>query len=218
MPKQLLIFDLDGTLVDTSKDITNALNYAIKPYAIRELTVEDTIQLVGEGISRLIEKLAEKTSSGHKEEMRNRFLEYYEKHLTDYSTVYPQVRQTLEALRSYKKAVISNKRERLSRILLERLNLLDYFVFIGGSDSFPEKKPSPVPILDTLRQLGVKPQDTMIIGDSNFDIEAGKRAGTKTVAVSYGYRDKKYLQDADYIIDSFQDLVLILDIDSQKFI
>ncbi len=218
MQVKLLIFDLDGTLVDTSRDITNALNYSIKPYGMRELTVEDTIKLIGEGISSLIKKLLGENKIQIYDEVKQRFLDHYSEHLTDYSKVYPQVRETLEALGNYKKAIISNKMENLSEKLLDELDLRRYFNMIAGSDTAPERKPSPVPVRYVCSKLGVEPQESIMIGDSNFDIEAGKMAGAKTIAVTYGYRDIKYLTGADFIIDRFNELLPILDITSYKLI
>ncbi len=86
MQIKLIIFDLDGTLVDTSRDITNALNYALKPYGLRDLTVEDTIKMVGEGITRLIEKLLENERIQMRDTVIKRFLDYYSEHLVDFST------------------------------------------------------------------------------------------------------------------------------------
>jgi phosphoglycolate phosphatase len=210
MPIKLIIFDLDGTLVDTSRDITNALNYALKPYGLKDLTVEDTIKMVGEGITRLIEKILGDGKSKIEDEVIKRFLEYYSEHLVDYSSIYPHVRETLEKLDGYKKAVISNKREYLSTKLLEKLDLLKYFDLVVGSDTVVERKPSPVPVIYVFTRLGVTPYESMIVGDSNYDIEAGRKAGVKTVAVTYGYRERQYLMNADYMIDSMVDLLSLL--------
>jgi phosphoglycolate phosphatase len=212
MKIKLIIFDLDGTLVNSSIDIMNALNYSIAPYGFEQLTLERTLSLVGEGVTRLIEKLVGPKSADLHEVVLKRFLQYYSEHLTDYSVPYPGVRETLETLKNYRKAVLSNKREGLSRLLLEKLGLAGYFDIIWGSDSVPEKKPSPVPVLELLKKVSCKPAEAVIVGDSNYDIEAGRAAGVRTVAVSYGFRSAELLKDADFIIDSMNELTSKLDI------
>lgn len=215
MPIKLIIFDLDGTLIDSGIDIANAINYALEPYGIKSVTVQETISLVGEGITRLMEKLVE----SHKLEVRSnvnrdilieRFLEHYSAHLIDNTAVYPGVKETLKELNSYKKAVISNKRESLSAKTLNDLGLLKYFDLVVGSDTTPEKKPSPLPIQYVLSKFDIKPEEAVIVGDSNYDIEAGKSAGIKTVAVTYGYRPVDLLRSADFIIDRMNELENIL--------
>jgi len=213
MKPRLLICDLDGTLVDTSRDITNALNHALQFYGYPTLTVEKTVQVVGEGITRLIQKLiGDKAGTERQDEVKQRFLDFYEQHLTDFSTVYPSVTDTLEKIADLQKVVISNKRENLSIELLRRLDLLKYFVLVIGSDTTPERKPSPLPVLYAMKNIGTKPRETVIVGDSNYDIEAGKKAGICTIAVTYGYREKHYLNDADYRVDTFRDILDLLDI------
>ena len=159
MPVKLLIFDLDGTLVDTCGDITNALNYALNNYGMEGLTVESTKQLVGEGLTRLVEKVLGAEKDRLRDDVMGRFLAYYSEHLTDYSVAYPYVRETLEALGGYRKAVISNKRESLSARLLDMLDLRKYFDLVVGSDTTPEKKPSPVPVIYVLKTLEVSAPD-----------------------------------------------------------
>lgn len=206
MKIKLIIFDLDGTLVDSSVDITNALNYAIEPYNLEKLTVEKTISLVGEGLTRLVEKLLGEDSSEMLPEVLDRFINYYSEHLTDFTLPYPGVRETLEDLGDYRKVVISNKKELLSRRLLDELKLSGYFDIILGSDSVEEKKPSPKPLYQVMKTLSFLPGETIIIGDSNYDIEAGKAAGVTTIAVSYGFRDVTFLKEADFIIDNINEL------------
>lgn len=225
MSLKLLIFDLDGTLVDSSVDITNAINYAIDPYGFKHLSPAETISLVGEGITRLMEKIIAKntdslsigkqisnaqTPSLDRDILVARFLDHYSLHLTDNTTVYPGVREILERLRDYKKAVISNKRETLTIKILENLKLLQYFDIVLGSDTTPEKKPSPVPVYYVLSKLGIKNVEAAIIGDSNFDIEAGKKAGIKTIAATYGYRPAESLRGADFLIAAMEELDNIL--------
>jgi len=209
---KLLIFDLDGTLVDSSRDLTNALNYAVGPYGFEKLTVEKTKDLVGEGITRLIEKLLGPQHAGIMPDVMDRFMEFYSAHLVDYTKPYPGLPETLEALRDYKKAVISNKRESLSKRVLRELGLLHHFDVVLGGDSTEEKKPSPKPLIKAVEMLSGRPEETVIVGDSNYDIEAGKAAGVRTIAVSYGYRDVGLLQDADRIMNEFADLRNILGI------
>ncbi len=202
----LIIFDLDGTLIDTASDITHALNYSVQPYLRRDITVEETIKLVGEGITRLIEKLLGQDRAELGPVVQERFLQYYTEHLYDYSQPYPGVRETLEELHGYKKAVLSNKREVLSRRLLDALKLSSHFDIILGSNSVEEKKPSPRPVVQILEMLSLRPENAVMVGDSDYDVEAGRRAGVSTIAVSYGYRDVSVLRKADVIIDDIRDL------------
>lgn len=218
MPMKLIMLDLDGTLVDTSQDITNALNYAGEPFALKKLTVKETIAMIGEGVTRLIEKACGEDKLDIGERVIERFLDYYSAHLTEHSVVYPYVRETLERLREYRKTVISNKRENLSVQLLNALDLLRYFDLVIGSDTTAEKKPSAVPLLHVLERFRALPEEALMAGDSKFDIEAGKRAGVKTLAVTYGYGEKQQLLEADYVIDSFDALPGILDMNSLKLI
>ncbi len=212
MPVKLIMFDLDGTLIDSSIDITNAINYAIEPYGVKPVTVEETINLVGEGITRLMEKILDRSQTKEIDKgiLVDRFLDYYSAHLIDKTTVYSGVRETLERLKGYKKAVISNKREALSTRILNDLGLLKYLDLVVGSDTTPERKPSPVPLIYAMEKLGASPNETVIVGDSNFDVEAGKAAGIKTIAVTYGYRPLDLLKGADYLIDRMDELVDIL--------
>ena len=208
---RLVICDLDGTLVDSSIDLTNALNYAVEPYDIERMTVQRTKSLVGEGITRLIEKLLGQEMIAIRQAVMDRFMEYYAAHLVDFTKPYAGVPETLAVLHRYKKAVISNKREALTRRVLLELGLLPYFDMVLGSDSVDEKKPSPKPLLKVMKMFSCNAGETVIVGDSNFDIAAGKAAGTYTVAVSYGFRDAGLLQQADRIIARFHELPLVLE-------
>lgn len=214
---KLLIFDLDGTLTDTAQDIADAINYALKPFGQRTYSVEETKAMVGSGISKLLESLLPATPGPReggepsaKETVTNRFLDYYAEHLLDNTIVYPHVKETLSKLYNYINVVVSNKRESFSKSILDGLGILKYFDIVLGSDSVPEKKPSPVPILKLLERYSITRDEAVIIGDSNYDIEAGRAAGVKTIAVTYGFRGREVLKDSDVIIDSFDELLNIL--------
>jgi len=208
---ELIIFDLDGTLVDSSVDLTHALNYAIAPYDIQQLTVQNTISLVGEGITRLIEKLLGPEKGQVRQHVMDRFIDYYSAHLVDFTKPYAGVPETLAALYPYTKAVISNKRESLSKKVLQELGLSQYFGAVLGSDSTDEKKPSPKPLLKVMDMFSCSAGETVIVGDSAYDIAAEKSARISTIAVSYGYRDASLLQEADRIIDHIAELPQVLE-------
>ncbi len=214
---KLLIFDLDGTLVDTIQDITNAVNYALEPFEVRPLSVEKVKSMVGSGITKLIEglippnhPLTKMEKGDFKDEAVQRFLQYYSEHLLDYTKAYPEVKETLLKLGDYKKAVISNKREVLSKGCLEGLGLLRFFDIVLGSDSVSERKPSPLPVLEALKRFGASKDEAVMIGDSNYDVEAAHAAGVRIIAVTYGYRSRDILKDADFMIDNFGELMDIL--------
>jgi|YNPNPStandDraft_1061719.scaffolds.fasta_scaffold00425_22 phosphoglycolate phosphatase len=217
MRYELIIFDLDGTIADTCQDITEALNHCLKLRNISIFSTQEVKKMVGEGVRRLIEKALQSKKVSFSEDLLNElikcFISYYGEHIADFTKTYPEVEDTLEKLKPFKKAIISNKTEYLTIKTLEQLNLKHYFDFIAGSDSFPEKKPSPLPILKVIEKFSVPKDKTLIVGDSNIDIEAGKSAGVQTVAVTYGYREKELLKDADFMIDNFGELIKIVGID-----
>ncbi|UCD34358.1 MAG: HAD-IA family hydrolase [Nitrospiraceae bacterium] len=219
---KLLIFDLDGTLADTSQDITDALNYALEPFGPRTYSVEETKAMVGSGISNLLHSLVAQPArngddvSAMEKDVVSRFLDFYSRHLLDKTTAYPGVKETLPRLPEYRKAVLSNKRAQYSREILEGLGIARYFDVIWGSDSVREKKPSPVPVLDLLARFSADREEAAVVGDSNYDVEASKAAGVRVVAVTYGFRSREVLKDADCLIDRFDDLLNVLTELNQK--
>ncbi len=212
MAVSLIIFDLDGTLIDSAGDISTALNYAIRPYGLPAVTLEETKAYIGEGVTIMIEKLLalKGTISLNKKTLTKRFLEYYSSHLVANTAPYPEVRETLERLSPCRKAVISNKLTGLAEKTLDALDLLKHFELVAGGDSSSERKPSPVPILRVLSLLDVAPHEALMVGDSVYDIAAGRAAGLKTVAVTYGYGAAGFSDGSNFIIDRFSRLLEVI--------
>ncbi|HME44005.1 MAG TPA: HAD-IA family hydrolase [Syntrophorhabdales bacterium] len=212
MAVRLIIFDLDGTLIDSVEDICGAVNYAIEPHGLAPVTLEETRASVGEGVPSLIEKVLtlKKATFLDTEALTKRVLEYYSSHLVAKTAPYPEVRETLEHLGACRKAVISNKLTGLAERILEALDLRKYFEVVAGSDSCPERKPSPVPVLRVLSLLDVPPQEALIVGDSVYDMAAGRAAGLGTVAVTYGYGTPGFSEGCDFVIDRFSELLEVV--------
>ncbi len=210
---ELLIFDLDGTLVDSMEDIVRSANFTLRRLGLRELPRDTIRSFVGDGIRNLV-----KRCMAHQTEVRADLLEgamdiyfrFYDAHCTDHTHVYPGVRETLEQLRGKKKVVLSNKGEYYTRKILHRLQLAEAFDMILGGDSLTEKKPHPRPVRYILNALNVDPQRALIIGDSPQDIQSGKGAGIYTCAVLYGYRPESRLKGADFKIRSMPELLRIV--------
>lgn len=212
MSIELIIFDLDGTLVDSCEDITQALNHCLKIRGISPFSSEEVKEMIGEGVRRLIEKVLERKglSDDKFSELLDCFKGYYSEHIADLTRPYPEVVETLRSLEGIKKVVISNKLTELTKKTLESLGLSGYFQLVAGNDFFPEQKPSPLPVLRTMEIFNVSREKTLIVGDSDIDIKAGQASGVKTVAVTYGYRGREHLKDADFIIDKFSDLLEVV--------
>ncbi|KWT91001.1 HAD family hydrolase [Candidatus Magnetominusculus xianensis] len=215
MAIELVIFDLDGTLVDSIADIAGAVNHALCKIGSNTLSLDEVRRLVGSGVEHLLLRAAgidniDDHDIVKKDILKSHFLSHYTEHIADKSRPYDNVIKTLDTLSGIKKAVASNKLESLSRRLLDKLSMLKYFDAVYGYDSCHERKPSPVPLIKLMEVLGTGISQTIIIGDSGTDIEAGRAAGIKTIAVSYGYRSVDSLKDADYIIDDLSEIIPII--------
>jgi phosphoglycolate phosphatase len=201
MPVRLIIFDLDGTLIDSIADITDALNYALEPLHLLPLAPHEVKGMIGEGALRLVEKVSEKY--GVDVDAKNivrRYTERYALHLTDRTSLYPGTKETLEGLTLYNKAIISNKSEALSRGILDRFDLSGCFDMVVGADTIPDRKPSPAPVLHVLSAFRALPDEAVMVGDSEIDIMTGTAARVRTVAVTHGYGRSGFEKDADFVI------------------
>lgn len=208
-PIRLLIFDLDGTLIDSLPDLTDATNLIRERRGLPQLQTADVRKLVGQGARSLVERALPGATAGEVDEALDLYLGYNLAHIADKTTVYPGVPETLAALQGVgaPMCVLSNKNVALCREVLSRLGLSDHFSHIFGADSFPFQKPSPEPVLALLRQFEVAPGDCVMVGDSLNDIAAGGGAGVVTVGCSYGYGEKSELDGADYEVADFPSLL-----------
>jgi len=185
---RVLIFDLDGTLIDSKRDLIHSVNAMLVEMG-REALHEDTISgYIGHGAPQLI---ARALGNGATEEERERalkfFLGYYEEHKMDSTCAYPGVEEALGRLNGFSMAVLTNKPVRVSVRILEALGLKKFFRAVYGGNSFETKKPDPQCARRILEEFGASPAEAMLIGDSEVDVQTARNTGTVAVVVNYGF-------------------------------
>lgn len=183
-----LLFDLDGTLIDSKKDLILSVNAALREMGRAELPEDRIAGYIGTGAPQLV---ARALGEGASEEERNRglefFLGYYEEHRMDHTRAYPGVAEALEELRPYPMAILTNKPHKISRRILEEMGLAWYFRTIVGGNSFETKKPDPLGARAILREFGAAPEEALLVGDSEVDVQTARNAGMMAAAVNYGF-------------------------------
>ena len=185
---QLLIFDLDGTLIDSKLDLALSVNAMLAQVGREPLPHDRIGAYVGHGVANLVRRaLGEAASDAEVETCVTIFIEHYRKHMLDNTIAYPGVVEALDALAGRSLAVLSNKPVVFSREILAGLNMARYFAFIYGGNSFEQKKPDPIGARKLMADLNVTPQRTLIIGDSDTDVLTGRNAGVWTCGVTYGF-------------------------------
>lgn len=208
---RLIIFDLDGTLVDSLDDLTASVNRMLASFG-RPAVCRDAVRgMVGQGASILVERAMPGASSEELKYGLEIFLAHNEKHLAEHTVPFPGVVPTLTALQlsGHSMVVVTNKNESLSRALLAILGLDGFFRGVYGADSLPARKPSPDPLLHVMAIFDFTPDATVMIGDSINDIAAGNAAGVVTVGCSWGYGKPEELFDANWRIVRFSDLLTL---------
>lgn len=210
----LIIFDLDGTLIDSSQDIAWCANKTLASLGYAERDPAEIVGHIGWGVKPLLEKLMPGQAAERIAEARLKFLEFYGGHLVVETTLYPGVAEILEHLKSGGKqmAIVTNKPEGLASSILEVLGLKDYFRLVLGGDSLPNRKPHPEPIEKAIKELSAAPSRTIVVGDSPVDCEAAKGAGAYAIGAAYGFRGKDELEAAgcDIIVDDVPALKSII--------
>lgn len=179
-----LLFDLDGTLVDSVADLTTAVNLMRGERELPPLPLATVREFVGDGARELVRRAL--PAGDFAEERLRRFLVLYGEHLAEQTVVYPGIRDLLERHQPASLAIVTNKPLGLTLSLLERLELRDHFGAIVGGDSVPLKKPSPVPVRLALHQLGRSVSGAIMIGDHHTDLRAGQGAGIATCFCAWG--------------------------------
>jgi phosphoglycolate phosphatase len=212
---KLVIFDLDGTLIDSRLDLVHSVNAALRHIGRPELPDDVIASYVGDGAPILIQRAlgGEVVDEALVRQGLQFFLSYYREHKLDHTTVYEGVQEALRTLQSSNNgtprqmAVLSNKPVVPSRAIVEALGLGQFFRQIYGGNSFATKKPDPEGALKLLEECSVRPEETAIVGDSHVDVETGRNAGLWTVGVSYGFAPHTLQENPpDVLVDAPREL------------
>lgn len=208
---ELIIFDLDGTLVDSRRDIANAVNFTLKHFNLKQKSIGEISSYIGRGIEDLLRKsLGEKNILLKKALLT--FEGYYRKHSTDNTALYPNTREVLEHFKDKKKVIITNRKYQSTLLTLKALGVYKYFEEIMGGDDPCCAKPSSCPLDKIISILNIPKEKAIIVGDMNIDIFAGRKAGITTCAVTYGIGKKGDIVKAkpDFIVDDIMKLKNII--------
>jgi phosphoglycolate phosphatase len=207
--RSLLIFDLDGTLVDSKKDLTASVNHIRHQFELPTLTEDEIAAFIGDGALMLIRRaLGTKATEVNVQAGLQMFLAYYRAHMLDCTSLYPGVHETLERLADVSRlAVLTNKPVHFSCAMLDGLGIYKHFAAVYGGNSFDKKKPDPVGIFQILSDTKGHRERTWMIGDSAVDVLTGRNASVKTCGGTYGYATETFKEvPPDFLIDHFSDL------------
>jgi len=219
--KELLIFDFDGTLIDSVPDLAMAVNDMLTQLE-KETFSEDIIRSwVGNGAQTLVQRALEGntdalqiTQTAEFVNALDIFLASYDKNICEETKVYPHVITTLTTLKQmdYTMAIVTNKPQKFIEPILESLQMESFFDYFIGGDALPEKKPHPTPLLHVCNIFGIDREDAVMVGDSKNDILAAKAAGMHSIGVTYGYNYGENIQDykPDATVDEFNEILDIL--------
>lgn len=210
-----VVFDLDGTLLDTLGDLRDSVNYALEKNRLPKRTTEEIRSFVGNGIRLLIERsVPENTSSEITDKCFSAFKEYYKEHSAILTKPYDGIIDIMKALKSkgVKIAVVSNKADFAVKTLME-----DYFGGLYdcayGERAGVPRKPAPDGVFNAINEMGADVENTVYVGDSEVDVEVSRNAQLPCIAVTWGFRDKKVLEslNPEYIVDSPSDIMRIIE-------
>jgi phosphoglycolate phosphatase len=224
---RLIVFDLDGTLIDSRQDLCNSVNATLEHFGLRALPDDVIAGFIGDGAAMLIRRAlavpgelpagSPAPEEAFFDEAFAYFLAYYRAHKLDFTTVYPGVLESLEALKNLPDgsvrpmAVLTNKPVGPARAICEGLGLSPYFFSIYGGDSFSTKKPDPLGLITLMAEAEAKPGETLMIGDSNIDIQTARNAGAWALGCSFGLMPET-LEEAepDAVVDHASAWVTVL--------
>jgi phosphoglycolate phosphatase len=201
----LIVFDLDGTLVDSLPDLANAANHALKILGLPVQPLAAHQKMIGAGEKNYVRRFLGPDHQHLYEQALKLYLEHYSGHLGKHTRVYPGVKETLARLAPRKMAVLSNKREDLSRQVVEVMGLGNFFQLVRGGDSYGVLKPSPEGLSALIQELGGTPARTLMVGDKPEDVFTGRGAGARTAALTNGYGDPEAITAAkpDHLLSDF---------------
>jgi phosphoglycolate phosphatase len=205
---KLFIFDLDGTLVDSSGDLTDAVSFALTEIGLPPHDEQVIRAMIGDGLTTLLKRALGQQHVHRLEEARELFRTFYDAHLVDQTRPYDGMRELLEHLKR-PMGVATNKPGNWARVICQRLSLEEHFSAIVGDNDGHPRKPDPAMVLSIQRSAGVAVADTILIGDSLVDIETARAAGIGVCAVAWGYTPKDLLERMrpDYMVDTPAELL-----------
>jgi phosphoglycolate phosphatase len=189
VPLRLVVFDLDGTLVDSWKDLADSANDLVREYGGQPLADAAVASMIGDGAAVLVERVCEAAGLGAPPpEALARFLAIYDTRLLDHTTAYPGVREVLQRLSArVRLAVLTNKPGGATARVLEGLDLASYFTWVVAGDGPFGRKPDPEGLLHLVREAGATVEHTLLVGDSANDLETARQAGTNICLARYGF-------------------------------
>jgi phosphoglycolate phosphatase len=213
MNAQLIIFDLDGTLIDSKRDLVNSVNATRAFVGLAPFPDDVVASYIGNGAPVLIRRAFPDVTDTEHARLLRYFLEYYRDHMLDATTLYPGVREALDRLHQAEvaMAVLTNKPVRFSVALLEVLGIDTHFFRIYGGNSFEEKKPNPIGIRMLMEESGAAREHTLMVGDSAVDILTARNARVPACGVRWGFQPEGFATTPpDYLIDDMGEILELI--------
>jgi phosphoglycolate phosphatase len=212
--RPVVMFDFDGTLADTWRDIANALNRTLADVGLEPVSGPEVRFWIGEGALRLLAQAVPEAerSEPHLDQLYERFRVHYDQCCLDTTETYPGILDCLDSLEGAALAVLSNKPARFLDRVLGGLGLKSYFRVVVAGDTLEASKPSASVVEHLLSQIDVEPTEIWMVGDSAIDVETGKRAGARTIGCGWGLRGRDELRDAgvDHLVESPREIAALV--------